>query len=105
MLWLATAAVLAFERWVTEDSPHLASHRMSACAAINRGGVVVCGSQMVSHGRGKLAQVDAQEDGAILVLACGEESQHLIHEVGLWIPIYNYSYRKFIYVSILEPRQ
>jgi hypothetical protein len=82
MLMLATAAVLAFERWVTEDSPHLASHRMSACAAIDRSGVVVCGGQMVSHGRGKLAQVDAQEDGAILVLACGEESQHLIHEVG-----------------------
>jgi hypothetical protein len=23
----------------------------------------------------------------------------------LWIPIYNYSYRKFIYVSILKPRR
>ncbi len=23
----------------------------------------------------------------------------------VWIPIYNYSYRKFIYVSILKPRR
>jgi hypothetical protein len=34
MFMLATAAVLASERWVTEDSPHLASQRMSACAAM-----------------------------------------------------------------------
>ncbi len=30
--------------------------------------------------------------------------KHVISDL-LWIPIYNYSYRKFIYVSILKPRR
>jgi hypothetical protein len=27
------------------------------------------------------------------------------NDIVVWIPIYNYSYRKFIYVSILKPRR
>ncbi len=45
------------------------------------GGVVVGGGQMISHGGGQLPQVDAEEDGAVLVLAGWEEGKHLIHEM------------------------
>jgi hypothetical protein len=45
------------------------------------GGVVVGGGQMISHGGGQLPQVDAEEDGAVFVLAGGEEGEHLIHEM------------------------
>ncbi len=45
------------------------------------GGVVVGGGQMISHGGGEFPQVDAEEDGSVLVLAGGEEGEHLVHEV------------------------
>ncbi len=45
--------------------------------------------------------------GVSRVLGHGGERQHVLHLqlAGLWIPIHNYSYRKFIYVSILKPRR
>ena len=45
-------------------------------------GVVVGGGQVISHGGGEFPQVDAEEDGPVLVLAGRKEGQHLVHQVA-----------------------
>ena len=45
------------------------------------GGVVVGGGQVISHGGWQLSHVDAEEDGAVLVLTGGKKGEHFVHEV------------------------
>ncbi len=46
-----------------------------------RRGLMVGGGKMIPHGGWQLSEENPKEDGVILVAACGDQGEHLVHHV------------------------